>query len=310
MSAKAVPFRDLGKNANDLLSKGFPTTFKVEVTTAQEGLTFVSAVEKKRGKKATDADFVFGSVQPKFKNDKYGFEFNGTLDTAGAAKGDFIFKDLLSIKGLKTTLKTQVAGTQTADFALEYALPSLNLGSNLVWKAEAPLAVSASAVAATNDISAGFHSSYRFASESSEAFLDKIEAAANFKKQAFDITAFVRNEKTLSGATDKGVEDKWTVSGSAHYSVDKNTAFAVTADHDLSKSIVEGLNVRFGGSFNYGRFALKAKADTKGIVALSVSENLSPSVNYTLGSEIDTNNLAGNAHKFGLSLTVKPKKKK
>jgi len=120
-------YRDLGKNVNDLLTKGFPNNFKFELNTAAErGLKFVFTTET-RTRDAKDAkdslpagQYIFSSAQVKQELKESGLNFTGTLDNEKLG-GELSLADL-GAKGFKVTFKGNTFDNhkQDASGELEY----------------------------------------------------------------------------------------------------------------------------------------------------------------------------------------------
>jgi hypothetical protein len=181
-------YSNLGKGAKDLLSKGFPSTHKVEVTTsAENGFQFVSSAEKKQANKA---DVVVGTFQPKYKIISRGIELIGTFDTANQIKGELTMENLL-VPGVKGTFKAQTGASSDLEAAFEYKHEAGTFTSTIVHN---PIAsstlLSATATVSRQAITAGLESKYAI-STNLPGTLTTVTGALNYKAATHDLTAFV-----------------------------------------------------------------------------------------------------------------------
>lgn len=305
-------FSTFGKGSKDLLTKGFPSTYKVEVTTAAEnGVSFVTSAErKKRDEKVPDSvEFILGTFQEKYKLPSRGLEFTGTIDTDNALKGELSLDDLLP--GLKTILKGTGGSAQEVEGAFEYKHEFGTCTSSLLWNAKgSKVVLGASATVGRQGFSAGLETKYQLNTSGKGGNLEFVTAAVNYKGSALDVTAFAKSEapkKDTTSSTDSGAKPRaLTLGASVLYSANKDTTLATTVDYDLQKPAHDAVKVKFGGSHNLDADTTgKARFDTEGKLALSVARQLNPHVKATLGTELNTFDLHGNQHKFGFLFELK-----
>jgi hypothetical protein len=311
MSAKYTPppFSRIGKGAVDLLKNDFPDTYKVEVETASEkGLSFVSLGERKKTKDGKDV--VYASFQPKFKVDKYGLEFKGTLDNESLFKSEFTVNDLL-LPGLKTTLKAEAGKAQVINAAFDYSHEYFTLGTSVDWKGVGDLAFGFSLVTGHQGFSAGVQTAYfaqREADSKKEVGFDSVVGGFNYKATSHDISLFLKRETKEEGKdAEKKAVTAHSVQAKLHYTPNKETSLATEFELDPAQisDLIKATKIKFGGTHKVDAdTTLRGRFDTDGKLGLSVSKQLNSHLNVTLGTEINTAALSGE-HKFGFKLGLK-----
>jgi voltage-dependent anion channel protein 2 len=292
-------YSNLGKGAKDLLSKGFPSTHKVEVTTsAENGFQFVSSAEKKQANKA---DVVVGTFQPKYKIISRGIELIGTFDTANQIKGELSMENLL-VPGVKGTFKAQTGASSDIEAALEYKHEAGTFTSTIVHNPiAASTLLSATATVSRQAITAGLESKYAIGSNL-PGTLTTVTGALNYKAATHDLTAFVKSD--APSVTDGGAAPRlYSLGAHLHYTPSKESSFASSLDYDLQKNTIK---VTIGGSQKLdARTETKAKYSSDGRLGLGVAQQLTPAVKATLGTELNTFDLAGTTPKFGVHFEVR-----
>lgn len=321
-------FSNLGKAPKDLLSKGFPSSHKVEVTTtAEKGVSFVSTVEKKQGK----TDHVVGTFQPKYKLSARGLELAATIDTDNQIKAELSLEDLF-VPGVKSVVKSQTGANHDSEVSFEYKHEMGTFNSALVYNpVSAKGLVSTSATVYRNSFTVGFESKYAIA-PAQPGSLSSVVGAVNYKATTHDLTAFVyapppppirrgsfvlrpsrvflcdclaNNSKSDAGtATDGGAAPRLLSAGAhLYYTPSTDLSFASSLDFDVQKNAIK---VTLGGSRKVDpNTEVKAKISTDGRLGLGFAKQVYPSVKATLGTELNTFDLAGSTPKFGLHFEVK-----
>jgi len=183
-------FSNLGKGSKDFLSKGFPGTYKVEITTAsQHGLSFVSTAERKVVNKA---NHLVSTFQPKYKLTARGLELVGTVDTDNKVKAELSLEDLF-VPGLKTALKGTVGAEQDVEFNLEYKHEAATLASSLLHHPHTSKSIfSASTTLSRQAFTAGLETKYTLSPDvPAGGSLTSLTGAVNYKDGTYDLTAFV-----------------------------------------------------------------------------------------------------------------------
>jgi len=282
-----------------LLTKGFPTSYKVEVTTqAENGVNFVTSFERKE--KKDGGEELVGTLQPKYKLASHGLEFTGTIDTGNTFKGELTL-DNLFFPGLKSITKGQTGASQEVEAIWEYKHEYGTCTSSFLWKNDGKVYLGASATAGRQALTFGLESKFRVDTAGTSGTLDAVTAALNYKAQSHDISASLKSEAPkTSGAR------LLTLSSSVLYTAGKEATLATTVDYDLQKAPAEAIKVKFGGSYNLDADTTgKARFDTEGKLALSVARQLNPHFKATLGTELNTFDLQSNKHKFGFAFELK-----
>jgi hypothetical protein len=292
-------FSNLGKGSKDLLSKGFPSTYKVEVTTsAENGVNFVTSAEKKQAKQA---DVIVGTFQPKYKLTSRGLELTGTVDTDNQIKAELALEDLF-VPGLKGTFKAQTGANHDVEVAFEYKHEAATFTSAFVHNTvSAKTLLSTSATASRQAFTAGVESKYSLA-PAQPGSLTTVTGALNYKAATHDLTAFVKSD--AGSATDGGEAPRlYSLGAHLHYTPSKESSFASTLEYDLQKSTAK---VTVGGSQKLDASTeVKAKYASDGRLGLGVAKQLTPVVKATLGTELNTFDLAGSTPKFGVHFEVR-----
>jgi hypothetical protein len=300
MSSKSAPlYSSFGKSTKDLLTKGFPLTSKVEVTTqAENGVNFMTSFEQKQ--KEDGGAEVIGTLQEKYKLASHGVEFTGTIDTANTFKGELALENL-GLPGLKTTLKGQTGTSQEVEAIFEYKQEYGTCTSSFLWKNDGKLNLGASTTFGQRGIFIGIDSKFKVNTTGSSGTLESLTGAVNYKGSSHDISAFVTSEAPQSSGA-----RLLKLGGSVLYSAGKDASLGTTVDYDLQKPTAEAVKVKFGASYNLdGETTAKARFDTEGKLALAVSRQLNPHFKATLGTEVNTFDLSSTKHKFGFSFELK-----
>jgi len=301
---KPLPFKDLGKPVNDLFTKGFPSTYKFELTTAAEnGMKFVASVERKTREVSdssggkTKQDYIFSSFQPKIEIKEKGITFNGTLDT-DKLEGELILADLLQ-KGVKTTFKATAFDNSKQEISgdLEYRTDSAAVNSGILWKDNA-YKLNFSTVVGYEGISLGGTIGYFLPIGNVESSLDNFSLAANYTSGKYDIT------NLFNGKKEKG-DYKLSVGAKILYNHSVHTNFAADLTYDPLKSLKDGVSLKLLGGYKFDdNTTMKAKVDTVGNVSLAYSQKAYSNLTLTVATEV--NALKVEDHKVGFSLAFAP----
>jgi len=295
----APPYSNRAKGAQDLLSKGFPSTYKVEVTTsADNGVQSVSSAEKKQANKA---DVVVGTFQPKYKLASRGLELTGTFDTDNQIKAELAL-DNLFVPGVKGTFKAQTGASHDLEAAFEYKHELGTFTSTFVHNpTSAKTLLSATATVSRQSVTAGVESKYSLA-PAQPGTLTTVTGALNYKAATHDLTAFVKSD--AGSVTDGGDAPRlYSLGAHLHYTPSKESSFASSLDYDLQKNTIK---VTIGGSQKLdARTETKAKYSSDGRLGLGVAQQLTPAVKATLGTELNTFDLAGTTPKLGVHFEVR-----
>jgi len=302
---KPLPYKDLGKAINDMFTKGFPTTYKFELTTeAESGLKFVVAAEKKNRDSKDDSggktkqDYIFASFQPKIELKSKGINFNGTLDSE-KIEGELILSELLST-GLKTTFKVTSFDTAALEASadIEYKNDIGAITTGILFKDNKDK-LNTSLLAVWNNFAFGGNIGYYLPlGASSEGSLDNCSFAMNYNSSKFDITNLVNGKREKT-------EFKITTGAKILYNHNSATTFAADVNYDPAKSLKDGFSLKLLGQYKFDdKTSMKAKVDTQGNVAIAFSQKAYNNLTLTLATEL--NALKVDDHKVGFSLAFAP----
>jgi hypothetical protein len=291
-------YSNLGKGAKDLLSKGFPSTQKVEVTTsADNGVNFVTSAEKKQLNKA---DHIVGTFQPKYKLASRGLEVSATVDTDNAIKAELVLEDLF-VPGFKGTFKGLTGVNHEVEAAFEYKHEAATFTSSFVHQpVSAKTLLAATATVSRNALTAGVESKYAL-SAASAGSLTSVVGALNYKAATHDITAFVKSD--ARSGTEGDASRLLSVGASVYYTPSKESSFASTLDYDVEKNAIK-VTIGTAQKLDVTTEA-KAKFSSDGRLGLGVGKQLYPSVKVTLGTELNAFDLAASTPKFGAHFEIK-----
>jgi len=298
---RVVPFyRDLGKTTTELFTKGFPLTQRFEyTTTAENGLKFVTAAERKnrKGDDGKETEYFYGSFQPKIELKPQGINFIGTLDTEKVA-GELSLADVLT-PGFKATFKGSATDRSVESSAeVEYRHNSAAAALGLIYKDNKPK-LDISTVVGHEGVNVGAQVGYFLPVGGRAGAVEAFNIATNYSTPVYDVLV------SLGGKYDKS-ELKLNIGGKVLYNHNADTQFATDVSYDLTKSFPSAVTVKALGSRRFdANTSAKAKIDTAGNVGLAFAQKLNPNVTLTLGTEINALQ-ADHPHKLGFSLTFAP----
>lgn len=275
------PFKDMGKSANDLLSKDFKTgQHSTELkTTAPNGVKFTAKGDKKGDSLNTSltANYVYAK----------GIESECVLKTDGAASGSIEFDGLVDgltvkVEGESATTKGALLSAASAD--VDYKQDMFTLKSHYdFYKGNVAL----SGVAGMDGFGLGGLCDY----STTKSAVAKYAAAATFKQPEFAVTALMNGDVAKKTQT-------YTLSYYHKVSGDVEVA----AKFDMAG---EKVTCGVGSIYKLDKdTTTKAKVDSDGILMLSYKQKLNPSATLTLAGQVDTTKLDATKHKVGLALNL------
>jgi len=307
-----VPFyRDLGKSANDLITKGFPSTYKFELTTnAERGMKFVFATEKKTREEKKDIssssdskkgqDYIFVSAQVKEELKDQGINFTGTLDSDKLG-GELSLADI-GTRGLKVTFKGNTGDNnkQDASGEVEYRNDLFASTLGLIWKDHKNTVEPSITVGVLETLSLGANAKYLLPSPSSDGGLDNFSLGSNWvPARYFDLSSFINAKR------EKSNEFKLSAAAKLYYTHSPNTTFAADLSYDFNSSFNQGVGLKLAANHKFDdSTSVKARVDNTGNVALALSQKAFTNVNLTLGTE--SNILNFDQQKVGFTLAFSP----
>jgi len=305
-----TPYRDVGKTLNDLLTKGFPTTLKVEATTAAEnGVKFVAAAERKQRDVSDDsgntvkANYIFASLQPKVEIKDKGLTGHVTLDSEKIS-GELALADLFS-PGLKATFKGLSNSKQEVSGDLQFANEGFAGTLGVFYKDDVPRVEATALVSPSRGIAVGALASYFLPSGKDDGSPDAVTLLGNYNSGKFDLITTVGGKWGKEGSGLSGKAVKITLGTKILYTHDDSYTFGTDVTHDISKSFKDGTAFTLFAQRKFDAYTTgKGKVDTKGALSLAVAHKVNPNTTLTLGGEV--NLLKETEPKLGLHLVFAP----
>jgi len=278
--AKPLPlFRDCGKNVNDLLTKSFPNTLRLEVVTAEDqGLKFTFAAERRFNPATT-----FVSAQSRYQVNS-GLLLVGTIDS-DKLEGEASFSNV-GVAGLKTTFKGKFLDNNKSEASAEaaYATTTLSGALGLFYKddrARVEIQTLAPLAFVTNNFSVGGIASYQLPSGVQEGAVDSYSAGFNYSPGRLDETTFVRATRQ------KGSSNfVYSVGSRVFYRHDATTNFAADVNYNLGSSFKEvELKLVAEGKLD-DRTTLRIGAERSGKLRFAIANQLNSNLRFTVGADL------------------------
>jgi len=291
-------FKDTGKATNDILTKGFPSSLKFELTTSSEnGVKFVTSAERlleKDGK-----PYILASFQPKVELKEKGIVANATLDSKKLA-GDIALSDFLS-KGLKFTVRGTTNGTQELGTDVEFRNEKMAATLGLSLKDSTPK-IEGSLVVGNKGFSAGALVGYKLAGGNAE--LDSVILMTNYitPNKTFDVVS------TLKGTPGK-TKINFELGMKLLYTHDSSNLFAVEVAYDPNRAIADGFGLTLVGqrkldSITTGKAKVVSNTKNKSI-SFAIAQKINSNTTVTIGTEFDFVNPDSNP-KIGFLVAFAP----
>jgi len=252
-----------------------------------------------------------GKLETKYKLEKYGLEFTGTVDTDNLIKGDLAVSNL-GLPGFKAILKPQTGPSQEVTTGFEYQQPHFSLSSTVLWKPTGDILVSAAAVGgASNGVSLGLESSY-FVARATDAKavpgLDGLKGLLNYKTDSLDFTLYAQQKWNVADkdASKPGIQ-KLLVGSTYEHKAGASTVLQSAVEWDSSKSKSDSFTFQFGGSHKLDdTTSTQAKINTEGKLTVVLGKQFTQQLKGTLTTEFNTVALQGTEHKFAYGFSFKP----
>jgi len=294
MSDKVPVFSSFSKPTNDFFTKGFPGSHKLELSTKTEnGLTFISSGEHKTKKEG--GEYILGKLETKYKWDKYGLEFTGTVDTDNVIKGDLSLNKI-GLPGFKAIFKPQTGKTRECTGGFEFQQQHGSLATTLLWKPEGDLQVTAALVGGHNGFSLGFESGYFLSRAHPEKLpigLDSAKGLFNYKTPAIDFTLTAKNQWNVEPKKDESIIKapltQTLVLGSTYeHKAGDTTVLHSALEYDTTKALSESIAFKFGGSYKLDEeTTVQGKVDTDGKLVVHLAKQFNPQLKATLTTEFN-----------------------
>lgn len=292
---RAAPlFRDYGKAANELYTKGFAANYRFEVNTAPEnGLKFSFAAERRHTK---DADNIFVSSQIKFEQPSSGVNFIGTIDSE-KLEGDFSVNNIAS-SGVKLQLKGKFLDNDRTEASAEgvYANSSSSAALGLFVKDDRPRVEAQASSLVVDNLSLGALVSY-YLPGSREGAVDNFQLGANYAVRALDFSTVLRGARN-----DKlGTDFNYSVGSRVLYNVNLSTTFAADVNHVIGKGFRD-LDLKLTGQHKFDLNTTgKLSVERSGKARLALAHKVQANTTLTVGAEV--NALRVEEHSVGLLLS-------
>jgi len=282
MAGIPVPFSDIAKPANDLLTKDFyhVQAANLEVKSkAPNGVTF-----NVKGKSAHDGP-ISGSLEGKYVDKATGLSLTQTWTTSNSLDTKLELEDNLT-KGLKAEILSNylpAKSTYGGKLNLHYKQPNVH-ARTFIDLFKGPVA--------SVDMTLG-HEGFLVGAEGGydvqKAAITKYSLAAGYSAGSY--AAAVQATNNLS-----------VFSASYYHKVNTEVEAGAKATWDSTQGQNVGMEVASKYKLDPSSFA-KAKINDRGIAALAYNVKLGTGVTLGLGASFDTQNLSQAAHKVGASFT-------
>ncbi|UZJ56838.1 hypothetical protein CBS101457_006158 [Exobasidium rhododendri] len=289
MSATSQPvppsWKDLGKAANDLLSKDYPIygpTLEVKTKTPNN-VTF-----RVFGARDAKTDKINGDLEAKWADKKSGTTLTQSWSTSNVLRSHVELENQIA-KGLKLELISTLIPDKQAKNAVvasTYKQPGVHTRQHLdLFKGPT---VTADAVLGRDGFLAGAEATY----DVKDGKLSKYNLAAGFHAPEYAVTIHALGNLSLYSA-------------SYYHRVNPDIETSARATYD-TKGPASQVNLEVGTKTYLDNAAfVKAKINNAGILCLGYTQALRPGVKASLGLALDTVKLAdtgATAHKVGASM--------
>ncbi|KAJ0402700.1 hypothetical protein P43SY_007842 [Pythium insidiosum] len=279
-----VLYKDIAKTAEDVLKDDYDYSRKLKVKSkASNGVSFTTEGEMGSNKA------ILAKLSGSFSHAQTGVIFKKLqVTTHGRLITEAELPDVFT-KGLKITAKVEdgskaknANAKRVGVFGFEYKQHNLaidgqaDLGSNTIKD---------SVVYSVDNVLVGAQAAFNLDKSS---FTDH-NVALSYKGN--DFAATVQTKKKFNA-----------LSGSFFHRLSKDTIYSAVFDYDL-KSGSNHLTV--GGRYNADSLTTYAgKVESDGHVSLVLVQKIRPFLQLTTSAHIDAKNFDGDAHKFGIGLTL------
>jgi len=291
-------FKDVGKSANDLLKKGFPSTekyaFRVEFDTISS-----SGIQLQPYLQETLSRSVEGELKSK-ANYK-----NLTFTTTGNLKEDVSLEISPSnAKGLKWILNAnsnmsdfgdRLKGKGTLEYRNDFSTSALTLESSLVKSGKIEDSSKLNLSSVFGSTSKGI--AFGVDAEISPDFQFKTaNAALSYTKNDFDFSLFCKTKVGASTTLSASYFQKYPYFGD-------DVFLAGELSCELNKKPTIALGTQFKPSSD---LTVKGRFDSKGLLGLSATEKWKGPLSVTFTSDFNVLGVEGNApFQYGLKLALK-----
>jgi hypothetical protein len=296
-------FKDIGKRVSDLLTKQFPSDKREQKaewkSTTADGLKLEFAVKSEEGR---DGSKTTGSIKNDYYYKPWNSTFTAEFNTDREIKGEVSFQDRF-VKGLKTIFTAQSQrrdgldyfGTLGFEYAHEYATATLSSE----FGRRTDNAMKASLVVGSQGVSLGANVEYVRRERDTE--LKEFKTVLAYASDEFDVTGHGKVATTSKGSSSE-------LGASYYHKLSSQVAVGTEVKFDVSNDPGKKPSLAFGTSYKLQPDStLKARYDTEGRLALSLSQQVNRSVNLLVSTTIDTNAPSSkNGTSVGFTLSLNP----
>jgi hypothetical protein len=272
-------YGDIGKKANDLLTKEFPDKPKFELKTKTSNGVVQELSLTKRG------DDLLGVINPKYTFVKHGVTVGFTADTDKNTKFEVTIDKLLP--GLKLTTIVDSKKFNAIQFDGEYKHDYVALNGSVDVLNNEGTEASLAGVVGYEGFSVGLQSKY------SKGALSAVNGTAAYTTPDYVFTVF-------------GLFKNNKVGLSYFHKVTNYATAGFDASFDLDKAQATPSKLTVGGSYQLDTdTTLKGKLDTDGKLSLSYAQRLSKYARLIVGTSLNINNPnSKSGHSYGFTFSL------
>jgi len=276
-------YRDLGKDANNVFSKGYHFgVLKLNVTTKTDsGVQFNCG-----GVSNQDTGKVFGTLETKYKIKEYGLTFAEKWNTDNTLGTDINIADKL-LKGLtlgySCTFSPQT-GSKSGVIDYTYTHENVAMTGNFDLSLASGPMINATTVVGYQGWLAGYHVGF----DSQRSKITKNNFALGFNASDFALHTSVENGRDFNG--------------SIYHKIKPGLEGAISLGWNSSNNVTQ-----FGLASQYkldDDASIRAKVNSQLQIGLGYQQRLREGVTLNLSTNIDGKNFGSGGHKIGLSLDL------
>ncbi|OQS06755.1 voltage-dependent anion-selective channel protein [Thraustotheca clavata] len=279
----APVFKDISKTANDVLNDDYDYSRKLKIKTkTANGVTFTT-----EGAMAANKS-ILAKVGANFRVPQIGGLTISKLQvtTAGRIVAEADIANAI-VDNLKVSFKFEdgsrkVSASQVGKLGLEYKQPAFttNLEADITGKN-----VTGAGVAVVSGVIIGANAAFNV----EKSAVSDFGGALAFGGADYQVT--IASKKSLK-----------TVAAAFHHKPCKSTIYAASIDYDV-QTAANALTL--GGRYvANAETTFAGKVNSDGFVSLACVQKVTPFLSLTTSAHIDAKHFEGDAHKFGLGLTI------
>jgi len=272
-------YSDIGKKANDLLTKEFPDKPKFELKTKTANGVVQELSLTKNG------DALLGVINPKYTFVKHGVTVGFTADTDKNTKFEVSIDKLLP--GLKLTTIVDSKKLNAIQFDGEYKHDYVALNGSVDVLNNEGTEASLAGVVGYEGFSVGLQSKY------SRGALSAVNGTAAYTTNDYVFTLF-------------GLFKSNRIGVSYYHRINAAAAAGFDASFDLDKTQASPSKLTVGGSYQLDvDTTVKGKLDTDGKLSLSYAQRLNKYARLIVGTSLNINNPNGKSgHSYGFTFSL------